>query len=307
MANETVKTAKKKGGLGPIWRGFRPAMPATVGAFALTFLFAAMMPMPWIGAICWNLYLDSIHPIFAPPLGNAARIGVALGLAIIAALIALVIALAMVKPAVKGNQAMNQRVAKRARQAVSDDDAEAEAEDSQILRRRRIDGHPDAPPVAPIMADRDLPVGGLGPVRPAAVDYGLGGGGMTATAAAPFAGPSGQDADQADDDGDDLLDLGFAEQLHDDAPAEFGAAAPPFAAPAPAPVAADDGTLGAMVARFEAGLDRRRNRPQRSDAAAPSPIGPGAAPANEDDGPVVDLALEAALATLQRMSKSAVG
>jgi hypothetical protein len=289
MANDTVKAAKKKGGIGPVLRGFRPAVPATVGAFVLTLLFAAMMPMPWVSAICWNLYLDTIHPIFAPPLGNAARLGVALGLAIIAALIALVIALAMVKPAVKGNQAMNQRVAKRARQTAAEPEAEDSSEDSQLLRRRRIDAHPDAPPVAPIRADRDLPEGGLGPTKPVPVDYGLNSAPQTYQAERR---DNPADALLPENDGD-FLDLGFAEQLDEPAP--------PARPVAPAPGA--DQSLGAMVARFEAGLDKRRNRPA-ADAAEPVPA---PAPANEDDGPAVDLALEAALATLQRMSKSAVG
>jgi hypothetical protein len=190
---------------------------------------------------------------------------------------------------VKGNQAMNQRVAKRARQAAAEEEAEDSSVDSQLLRRRRIDAHPDAPPVAPIRADRDLPEGGLDPAKPVPVDYGLN--------SAPLPDQAERHDEPADeylleDDGD-FLDLGFAEQLDEPAP--------PARAVAPAPAA--DQSLGAMVARFEAGLDKRRNRPA-ADAAATVPA---PAPANEDDGPAVDLALEAALATLQRMSKSAVG
>lgn len=286
MAEKQAKV-RKRGGLGPILRGFRPAVPATVGAFALTFLFAAMMPMPWIASICWNLYLDTIHPIFAAPLGNAARAGVAFGFALIAALIALVAALALVKPAVKGNRAMNQRVAARARQTQFEDDDTGE--DSQALRRRRVDSHPDAPAVAPINAARDLPAGGLGPVvapherSPAPVSYGL--------------------SDLSDDE--EPFDLGMAMQV--DSPADdtlaLGGGQHTDASPLlPTPaIDADDGTLGAMVARFESGLDRRRNRPS-------IPATPGAPPAaNEDDDPAVDLALEAALSTLQRMSRSAIG
>ena len=288
---ETMEIVRKKGSLGRIMRGLRPAAPATVGAFALTFLFAAMMPMPWIASLCWNLYLDIVHPVFAPPLGNAARVGVALGFALIAALIALVAALALVKPAVKGNREMNRRVAARARQAQSA--AEPPEQDSQALRRRRVDGHPDAPAVAPISAGRDLPAGGLGPVNPdtgaslARVNYGLAGG------------------------GDDIampLDLDTAILLDDAEPAlELGAGQVWTETPQPAAAWHDPGdtSLGAMVARFEDGLNQRRTRP-----AAPTPTAlQGDAPpaANEDDGPAVDLALEAALSTLQRMSRSAIG
>lgn len=285
---ETTAKMRKNGGLTPILNGFRPAVPATIGAFALTFLFAAMMPMPWIASICWNLYLDTIHPIFEPPLGNAARVGIALAFATVAALIALVAALALVKPAVKGNRAMNKRVAARARQAslAEEDDS---GKDSQAMRRRRVDSHPDAPAVAPINAARDLPAGGLGPVglrnqpSPAAVSYGLSGG---------------------DADDDFPLDLGEAMLLDSsDATLELGADQavanmPVFADTFPA---ADDVSLGAMVARFESGLDRRRNRPAGSE----SPGTPAAA--NEDGAPPMDLALEAALSTLQRMSRAAVG
>jgi hypothetical protein len=273
MAEATTKV-RKKSGLAPILKGLKPAGPATAGAFALTFLFAAMMPMPWIQSICWQLYLDLIHPIFAPPQGNGARIGVALLFALAAATLALVAALALTKPAVKGNKAMNQRVAARARQAQGDT-AETE-EESPVLRRRRVDGHPDAPPVAPISATRDLPVGGLGP-SPAPVTYGLS---DSVDDDAPF------DLDGAMllGDADDMLELGAG----DEAPAA------PVIQPEPV-----DTSLGGMVARFEAGLDRRRNRVSGASDTPPA--------ANEDDDPAVDLALEAALSTLQRMSRSAVG
>jgi hypothetical protein len=294
MTNAKAKV-QKKGGLGPIWRGFRPAVPATVGAFALTLLFAAMMPMPWIASLSWNLYLDTIHPIFVPPLGNAARIGIALAFALIAALIALVAALALVKPAVKGNRAMNQRVAARARQT-ADADSDGEVADADApIRRRRVDMHPDDAMVAPIRAERDLPAGGLGPIRSGDAD---------ATA------PDGDDAPF--ELGEELL-LDSADEApsfgNGDASAPFSAASDPapMSAPMPTPtVDPADNSLNAMVARFESGLGRRR------DGAGPVAANPFApAPANEDakvdDPQSVDLALEAALSTLQRMSKSAVG
>ena len=36
-------------------RTLRPAMPAVIGAAALTFLFAAVMPISWVAGIAWNL------------------------------------------------------------------------------------------------------------------------------------------------------------------------------------------------------------------------------------------------------------
>jgi hypothetical protein len=290
MANAKAKV-QKKGGLGPIWRGFRPAVPATVGAFALTLLFAAMMPMPWIASLSWNLYLDTIHPIFVPPLGNAARIGIALAFALIAALIALVAALALVKPAVKGNRAMNQRVAARARQtADADSEGDVAGADTPI-RRRRVDVHPDDAMVAPIRAERDLPAGGLGPIRSGDEDV---------------AALDGEDAPL--ELGEELL-LDSADEAPSygvpDAYTPFGAASDP--APMPATkIDPADKSLNAMVARFESGLGRRRDGAGPVAATSTAP-----APANEDakvdDPQSVDLALEAALSTLQRMSKSAVG
>lgn len=277
MANKQTK-ARAKGGLGPLWRGFRPAVPATVGAFTLTFLFAAMMPMPWIAAICWNLYLDTIHPIFAAPLGNGARVGVALLFALGAAVIALVAALALIKPTVKGNRAMNQRVAARARQGELNEEAGSDVD--QPIRRRRVDMHPDEALVAPIRADRDLPAGGLGPIG-------------SAYSAEPLL--------AHDDSDDEPLDLGGDMMVGDDA-GTFELSDPAPVEPSPASKRTDpaDNSLDAMVARFEAGLGRRRKGGTTVSGAAP-------AAANEDEGHGVDLALEAALSTLQRMSRSAIG
>lgn len=286
MANDKSK-ARTKGGLGPLWRGFRPAVPATVGAFALTFLFAAMMPMPWITSICWNLYLDTIHPIFLPPLGNGARLGVALLFAVGAALIALVVALALVKPAVKGNRAMNQRVAARARQAQNDGAETAPDDIAARVRRRRADIHPDDAMVAPISAERDLPAGGLGPV------------GASVTSDSIY---SLEEEAPLDLGGDMMLDGDDAAMASPAFETAFETAAVPSGLAAGSNPA--DNSLDAMVARFEVGLGRRRQGGAPITATAPSA-------ANEDSrhdhGAGVDLALEAALSTLQRMSKSAIG
>src|SRR3546814_16655664 len=62
-----------------------------------------------------------------------------------------------------------------------------------------------------------------------------------------------------------------------------------------------DKSLGAMVARFEVGLTRRR---QDAIAKAAIPSAPGFAAKAE---PAVDFALEAALSTLQRLTRPSVG
>lgn len=71
-------------------------------------------------------------------------------------------------------------------------------------------------------------------------------------------------------------------------------------APPPLPDPADK-SLGAMVARFEAGLSRRRQ-----DAVAKAAIPASDSVALEPE-PEVDFALEAALSTLQRMNRQSVG
>ena len=71
-------------------------------------------------------------------------------------------------------------------------------------------------------------------------------------------------------------------------------------APPPLPDPADK-SLGAMVARFEAGLSRRR---LDVVAKAAIPVSDGFVAEPE---PEVDFALEAALGTLQRMTRQSVG
>jgi hypothetical protein len=235
--------------------GLRPALPAATVAFVAMFLAAWIIPMGWLSAICWQLYLDTIHPIFAEPLGNATRLALGIGMGLLAMLAATLIALVLAMPEVRGLWAK-----RKSADAAMWDDFPAAAAPS--LARRRADVHPDAPPVAPINALRDLPPEGLMP--------------SPVTAEEP-------------------LDL--ADMVAVDAPVAAAAAAlePTETAALAALPDPDDMSLGAMVARFEAGLDRRR-----SGLAA-------ATPANGDDTPALDLALEAALSTLHRMNKSAVG
>ncbi|MDO9337651.1 MAG: hypothetical protein Q7T61_14740 [Caulobacter sp.] len=266
-------------------RALRPAMPAVIGAAALTFLFAALMPFSWVAGIGWNLYLDRLSDFFVPPVGNAARLVLAFGMAGVAAVIAGLIALLIAQPDAAGLSALRRRFGRTA-----DDDVDADDDDILTTRRRRVDLHPDDPPRPPIRAGRDLPVGGLGPLTAAAVDE-----------------PGELDLwlGEADEhDADELVLADLAPVVTSDAietgdepwlqPAEMAAPA------TPEPVASEpaDNSLGAMVARFEAGLARRRQNPGVDDRpldAAPEPE------------PEVDLALEAALSTLQRMTRQSVG
>jgi hypothetical protein len=260
-------------------RALQPAIPAVIGAAALTFLFAAVMPFSWVAGISWNLYLDRLSDLFVPPIGNGGRLALALGMSAVAALIAGLVALLIAKPEAAGLSSLRDRFRR-----VSD---EAEGDDSEeiLTRRRRVDLHPDDPPRPPIRAGRDLPAGGLGPVaatsvyEPAAFD--------------PWSGETPVEAE-----GELVLaDLAPEEEFDGEAPWLQPAV---MTSPPPMPDPTDK-SLGAMVARFEAGLTRRRQVEPASTAAIPVPEGA------EVDEPEVDFALEAALSTLQRMARQSVG
>ena len=256
---EAVSAARPQGStLARVLRGLRPTAPAAFAGFALGLSFALLMPMAWLSAICWNLYLDKLNPIFVEPIGNSARIGVGIGLGMIAMLLAAALVLALATPA---GQAWLERFRRPAAANDFSDFVGADEAPIDLPRRRSADIHPDAPPVAPINALRDLPAEGLGPVAAVSVDE-------------PAA-----EAIPADTEFEALDLTAFAE-------------ATDLAAPEPA-----DTSLGAMVARLEAGLARR-------DAVMPEDRD-----ANSDSiaAPTVDLALEAALSTLARMNKKAVG
>ena len=258
-------------------RTLRPAMPAVIGAAALTFLFAAVMPMSWVAGIAWNLYLDRLSDYFVPPVGNAARLILALGMAAIAALIAGLVALLIAQPEAAGLSSLRGRF-RREPTADADEDG-----DAFWTRRRRVDLHPDDPVRPPIRAGRDLPAGGLGPLNAEVAD---------------------QSAEA------DLWLDEFAEQnadelvLADLAPEDHAAGDEPWLQPAEMTAkplsAASDNSLGAMVARLEAGLARRREPAAADDATAPDG-------ATVEPDPEVDFALEAALSTLQRMTRQSVG
>jgi hypothetical protein len=257
-------------------RALQPAIPAVIGAAALTFLFAALMPFSWVAAISWNLYLDRLSDLFVPPIGNGGRLALALGMSAVAAAIAGLVALLIARPEAAGLTSLRNLFRRGSEEA---------GDDEPVLTRRRVDLHPDDPPRPPIRAGRDLPAGGLDAVgatsvyEPAEFDPWLGGAAVEA------------------EDELMLAELAPGEDFGEDAPwlqpAEITSSSP---SPDPA-----DKSLGAMVARFEAGLARRRQ-----DAIAKAAI-PAAAGAAAEDEPEVDFALEAALSTLQRMTRQSVG
>lgn len=257
-------------------RALQPAIPAVIGAAALTFLFAALMPFSWVAAISWNLYLDRLSDLFVPPIGNGGRLALALGMSAVAAAIAGLVALLIARPDAAGLTSLRDIFRRRSATA---------GDDEPVLTRRRVDLHPDDPPRPPIRAGRDLPPGGL-----------------DAVAVAKAYAPDESDpwpAAAATEAQDELM-------LAELAPEEdFGADAPwlqpaEMTARSPLPEPADK-SLGAMVARLEAGLARRRQ-----DAVANAPP-PAATAATAEDEPKVDFALEAALSTLQRMTRQSVG
>lgn len=259
-------------------RALRPALPAVIGAAALTFLFAAVMPLAWVAGISWNLYLDRLSELFVPPVGNGGRLALALVMAAVAAVIAGLVALALAKP-----HALRRRK------------TEADADAEEAPRRRRADVHPDDPPRPPLRAGRDLPPQGLGPVVvPPPVEPPVDANALDETDEAFEFTP----ADTVEPEEEELM-------LADLAPAEPAPGEEPWLQPAEiaAPVTAmpdpADQSLGAMVARFEAGLARRREARIAPQTAS--------APANEDEAETIDFALEAALGTLQRLNRQAVG
>lgn len=269
----------------PVWtallRGLRPALPAVIGAAALTFLFAAVIPMSWVAGISWNLYLDRLSDLFVPPVGNGGRFALALGMATIAALIAGFVALIVAQPEETGFAALGRRLQRRNRAA---------DEDVDLPPRRRADRHPDDAPRPPIRAGRDLPAEGLGPVRA----------NMAADLDEELLIDERVDAVETvgDEEGElmlaDLAPVPEAEESTGDEPwlqpaeIETGPAIPDPA----------DRSLGAMVARLEAGLARRH-------AQAPSAPVPGDDADGESAPAEIDFALEAALGTLQRMNRQA--
>ena len=256
-------------------RALQPAIPAVIGAAALTFLFAALMPFAWVSAISWNLYLDRLSDLFVPPIGNGGRLALAFGMAAVAALIAGFVALLIAKPDAAGLSSLRNPFRR---------ETEASDDDEPVFTRRRVDLHPDDSLRPPIRAARDLPAGGLDAFE-APLFKPVGDGGF------------GDIADGAADDELILADLATEEDLGVDAPWLQPAE---MTVPAPASDPTDK-SLAAMVARFEAGLAQRR---QAAVARGAIP-GPDAMVTAEE--PEVDFALEAALGTLQRMTRQSVG
>ena len=286
MMDETSDNRAKVIATG-LWLALQPAIPAVIGAAALTFLFAAVMPFSWVAGISWNLYLDRLSDFFVAPIGNGGRLALALGMSAVAAIIAGFVALLIARPDAAGLSLLRNPFR---RAAVEADD------DEPVLARRRIDQHPDDPPRPPIRAGRDLPAGGLGP--------------LDADVAEDARAPDLQiDAIEVDDL-NDVNDLDNADELvlADLAPEDRFEGNEPWLQPAEitTPVMPDpaDKSLGAMVARLEAGLARRHQEPAAQAKTAAIPV-PGNTDAEPE--PEVDLALEAALSTLHRMTRQSVG
>ena len=256
--------------LAALWRGIRPALPVVIGAAALTFLFVAVMPLAWVAAISWQLYLDRLSDFFLPPIGNAGRLGLATAMAMLAALLTLLVTLLIRKPATRGESRGRRRVSVPGRMQAAAD---------AVLPRRRADRHPDDAPRPPIRAGSDLPKGGLGPLTPAVTDE---------SDAVDLA-----TVDLADDEDELILaDLAPVDYSADDSEAPWLQPAEVAKPAMPEPV---DNSLGAMVARFEAGLTQRRASAVTANADV----------ARDIEQP--DFALEAALSTLQRLNRRAVG
>ena len=274
---EVTSENRAKGIATALLRALQPAIPAVIGAAALTFLFAAVMPFSWVAGISWNLYLDRLSDLFVPPIGNGGRLALAFGMSAFAALIAGLVAVLIAKPEAAGLSSLRERFRRAPHEAESDDSEEI------LTRRRRVDLHPDDPPRPPIRAGRDLPAGGLD----------------GSAIAEPVAPALWLGEAEADDAGELVLaDLAPEEEFDGDAPwLQPGAMSSPPPMPDPA-----DKSLGALVARFEAGLTRRQRAAPAPTAAIPVPDDVGAEGEAE-----VDFALEAALSTLQRMTRQSVG
>lgn len=292
-------------------RGLRPALPAVIGAAALTFLFVAIIPMAWIGAISWNLYLDRLSDLFVPPVGNSARLALALGMAGVAALIAAFVALLLARPEETGLAAVRRHFGR----------GRSRGDGEQTPPRRRADRHPDDPLRPPINAARDLPPEGLGPLVPS-FDK------PTVAAADTEGGDAPLELHVPAGDEEELLLADIAVDTPE-APAapvsapeaeDIGGEDAPWLQPAqrsgPARPDPADHSLGAMVARLEAGLSRRRTAPldapasamtERPAAGAATATSAAAFPPAEAEEGEIDFALEAALGTLERMNRRAVG
>jgi len=162
-ADGSDKVSHRKARAAAWMRALRPAMPAVNGAAAPALPLAPGPAAAWGVGIGWNLYLDRLSDLFVPPVGNGARLALALGMALVAALIAAFVALLIAEPEASGLAALGRRLRRR-----------PEVDDDDIPVRRRADLHPDDLPRAPLRAGRDLPEQGLGPVDAApevAADY----------------------------------------------------------------------------------------------------------------------------------------
>lgn len=279
-----------------------PAMVA-VAAF-ISFLY---LPDLWVALTAWHLYLDRLHPIFIPATQFAARAAMG-GMAALALFWVLTfLTLLLTRSRSRSCYLAVEHAAAVSRWELSrvDDDVLNELSASYIAStpasaepmvtaepdmptRNRWDQHPDDAPRAPLSAERDLPAGGLAamaaeppPATPTAA----------ATAAKLAQAPIAEPAPDAP-----------SPRINDD----------PWLLPVersgPPSPAAHDVSLSALVMRLEARLARRR-RPlgQEAPPEPPADIPKPETPPMTVSDHSIDLALEAALRTLQRMNMRAVG
>lgn len=317
-----------------LWSAFRRVAFWPSCAALLLFIAFFYWPESWMASTAWHLYLDRLHPLFTMPASLSARAwmggAAAIFLFLLLCFFALLIprrrsvprlsshaeatsawGMSIVDQAVlddliaqQGNGRVDGAAAPDSAVDRASDVSGAERPHGDTPPRNRWDRHPDDAPRAPISAERELPAGGLDGTRTDDAAQTSG-----ADAALAFSGAS-WDALLSDDlpadDAPLMPKAPQAEQIPPTAPSEPDPWLQSVDQAGPAAPAADDVSLSALVARLEARLARRRRpiAPLVADGPAmPAPKPPPMTVADHQ----IDLALEAALGTLQRMNLRAVG
>lgn len=330
-----------------LWAAFRRAAFLPCCAALLVFITFFYLPETWLAGTAWQLYLDRLHPLFTMAASLSARAWMGGAAALIVFLLLTLVmlllprlashadansiwALSIVDQTLLDDMIADHRSVEIGPDA-TDEPSETPHPNADIpTPRNRWDRHPDDSPRAPISAERELPAGGLDGVRTHdAADPDVI---ASPDTVSPHASSARAAALSADHIGGEALvsDDRLPDNAHQHRPSEEKQAPeqpaqpePPAQNPAaqgeeadpwlqsvdqdgPAAPAADDVSLSALVARLEARLARRR-RPIAPVMAQADPMpAPDPAPMTVADHQV-DLALEAALGTLQRMNLRAVG
>lgn len=285
----------------------RAARWPAVLAFAL-FISFFYVPDLWAALFAWHLYLDRLHPIFLHAAQFCARAAMG-GMAGTAALLFFTfLTLLFTRPrsaylAVEDGAAVSwwelslvdddvltELATAHAASQASSRESTAAAPDPDVPMRNRWDLHPDDAPRAPLSAERDLPAGGL-----------------TAMRSDPP--PPALSEPQPDPAAEQGRAAPYQPTIEDPWLQPVERSGPPSPAP-------HDVSLSALVMRLEARLARRRRHiamsanPPHNSAQPAEPDPPIAAP---EPPPMtvsdhsIDLALEAALSTLQRMNLRTIG